>query len=240
VRRLEFSRRFAEIADPRRRDPPLDARNSSQPGAAFTVRQKLKIFGIIFPVILALDLATKSWALDALADNRRIELLGGLLPLSLAFNRNAAFGLGFGDDTRWFFVPVTILALILLGSLFRQADRGDVVRHTALSLVIAGAIGNLYDRVRWNRGVVDFIGPVNLVFWDFPIFNVADSAITCGAVLLAISFWNEEREAKRLRLEAGDGGDATAVSDGGQGPVAGGQGPVAGGQGPRGAVTQGE
>lgn len=196
------------------------------------MRQKLKIFGIIFPVVLALDLASKSWALDALADNRRIELLGGLLPLTLAFNRNAAFGLGFGDDTRWFFVPVTILALILLVSLFRQAERDDIVRHAALSLVVAGAIGNLYDRIRWSQGVVDFIGPVNLVFWDFPIFNVADSAITCGAVLLALSFWSEERQARRLRVAPGDGSDPAAVPDDGQGPVS--------GQGPRDAVTQGE
>jgi signal peptidase II len=58
-------------------------------------------------------------------------------------------------------------------------------------------VGNLYDRVRWNRGVVDFLGPIDLGFWDFPIFNVADMAITCGAVLLAISFWFEEQEERR-------------------------------------------
>jgi signal peptidase II len=59
-------------------------------------------------------------------------------------------------------------------------------------------VGNLYDRVRWNRGVVDFLGPIDLGFWDFPIFNVADMAITCGAVLLAISFWFEEQEERRV------------------------------------------
>ena len=45
--------------------------------------------------------------------------------------------------------------------------------------------------------MVDFIGPIDLGLWDFPIFNVADSAITCGAVLLAISFWLEERAQER-------------------------------------------
>jgi signal peptidase II len=69
-------------------------------------------------------------------------------------------------------------------------------------LVVAGAVGNLYDRLRWSRGVVDFIGPVDLGFWDFPIFNVADSAITCGAIMLALSFWQEERrERARAALQ---------------------------------------
>jgi lipoprotein signal peptidase len=61
------------------------------------------------------------------------------------------------------------------------------------------AAGNLYDRVRWERGVVDFIGPIDLGLWNFPIFNVADMAITCGAVLLAVSFWFEE-QAERARV----------------------------------------
>ena len=70
----------------------------------------------------------------------------------------------------------------------------------SISLVVSGAVGNLYDRVRWDRGVVDFIGPIDLGLWDFPIFNIADMAITCGAILLAISFWFEERD-ERLRLD---------------------------------------
>jgi signal peptidase II len=156
------------------------------------VKSKLTIFGIIFPVVLVLDFVTKRWALEALA-GRQIELFGGLLPLTLAFNKGAAFGLSIGEDSRWLFVPITFVALALMAALFRQAARDDVLRVSALSLVVAGAVGNLYDRLRWSRGVVDFIGPVDLGFWDFPIFNVADSAITCGAIMLALSFWQEER-----------------------------------------------
>ena len=99
-----------------------------------------------------------------------------------------------GEDSRWFFVPVIVIALILLGMLLVQARRNDYLRLGSLSLVLSGAVGNLYDRVRWSRGVVDFIGPVDLGFTDFPIFNVADIAISCGAILLALSFWLEERE----------------------------------------------
>lgn len=163
--------------------------------------RKVLIFGTIFPVIMVLDLVTKSWALEALGAGRRMEILGGAVPLTLAFNKGAAFGLSVGSDSRWFFVPVTFVALFLLVTLFRQAEPRDHGRHLALSLVMAGAVGNLYDRLRWSRGVVDFIGPIDLGFWDFPIFNVADMAISCGAVLLAFSFWMEERRERRAEAE---------------------------------------
>lgn len=157
------------------------------------MRRKTTILGVTLPVVLVLDLVTKRWALDALAGGVRMELMGGLVPLTLAFNKGAAFGLRIGDDSRWFFVPVTILALVLLVTLFRQAEDDDHLRIVSLALVISGALGNLYDRLRWSRGVVDFIGPVDLGFAHFPIFNVADISISCGAILLAISFWLEER-----------------------------------------------
>lgn len=169
--------------------------------------RKFSTFGLIVPAVLVLDWVTKRWALEALAGGRRIQLFDGLLPLTLAFNKGAAFGLRVSQDSRWFFVPVTILALGLLVVLMRQAAPRDSLRHISLSLVIAGALGNLYDRVRWSRGVVDFIGPVDLGFAHFPIFNVADISISCGAVLLAISFWFEER---RERL---DGGPTTGPPD---------------------------
>jgi len=156
------------------------------------VRTKLTIFGITFPVIMVLDLITKRWALSALAAQRG-ELFGGLVPLTLAFNKGAAFGLSVGDDSRWFFVPVTIAALGLLTYILRHTHPQDYLRISAISLVVSGAVGNLYDRVRWSRGVVDFLGPIDLGFYDFPIFNVADMAITCGAILLALSFWMEDR-----------------------------------------------
>lgn len=186
------------------------------------MRTKLTILGVVFPVVMVLDLITKRWALEALAAGRQLETLGGLVPLTLAYNKGAAFGISVGDDSRWLFVPVTFVALALLGVLFRQARESDVLRHFSLALVISGAVGNLYDRVRWSRGVVDFIGPINLGFWDFPIFNVADISISCGAILLAISFWMEERQEARTARARGDASpdpaDAAVREGGGAGP----------------------
>ena len=174
------------------------------------MREKLAVFATITPSVLVLDLISKSWALDTLGGGNRTEIFGGFVPLTLAYNRGAAFGISLGDDSRWFFIPITILALILLLVLLKQAARRDWLRLVSISMVVAGALGNLYDRVRWDRGVVDFIGPIDLGIMDWPIFNVADMSITCGAVLLAISFWEEER---RERAEAVDReeGEPTAI-----------------------------
>lgn len=155
------------------------------------MRSKLLFPALILPVVLITDLITKRWALVALDGGVQGELLGGLVPLTLAFNKGAAFGIRIGDDSRWFFIPVTLVALTLLTFLYRQASNRDMLRLLSISLVVSGALGNLWDRVRWDRGVVDFIGPVDLGLWDFPIFNVADMAITTGACLLALTMWKD-------------------------------------------------
>jgi len=178
------------------------------------VKKKVLLLGTIVGVLLVLDIWTKQWALATLGDGTRLELFGGLLPLTLAFNRGAAFGISIGDDPRWFFIPVTILAVGLLGVLYAQAEKSDDLRLVSLALVMSGALGNLIDRVRWDRGVIDFLGPVDLGFMHWPIFNVADMAISCGAVLLAVSFWMEEQRLARADPEgesgAGDPSDAAS------------------------------
>lgn len=192
------------VTFPRRSTTPI--RESAEP-----VKEKITVFSAILPTVLVLDFITKRWALTALDAGTRLEVLGGWVPLTLAFNRGAAFGISVGDDSRWFFIPITILALGLLLVLLRQAERRDWLRLVSISMVVAGALGNLYDRVRWNRGVVDFIGPIDLGFMDWPIFNVADMSITCGAVLLAISFWQEEQR-ERAAAAVMEEGESTATS----------------------------
>lgn len=168
------------------------------------MKRKLTILATVLPAVLALDVWTKRWALDALGGGRQIDLFSGLVPLTLAYNRGAAFGISIGNDPRWFFVPVTALAMVLLALLFVQAHERDHVRTISLALVLSGAFGNLIDRLRWERGVVDFIGPIDLGFMNWPIFNVADMAISCGAVLLAISFWSEQRAHQAAAQEGED------------------------------------
>lgn len=164
--------------------------------------RKLAIFGACVPLIVAADVATKRWALAALAGAPRPDFLGGRVPLNLVFNRGMAFGITIGDDPRWFFIVVSVVAVGLMLGLAAKAEARDYPRTVALALVVSGAVGNLADRVRWDRGVVDFIGPVDLGFMHWPVFNVADMAISTGAVLLALSFWAEDR---RIKKRARDG-----------------------------------
>ena len=84
------------------------------------MKAKITMFSIILPVILVLDRVTKLWAERSLQGNR-IDLLDGLVPLTLAHNRGAAFGIELGSNPRLFFIPITILALVLLGALLVQA-----------------------------------------------------------------------------------------------------------------------
>ena len=177
------------------------------------MKRKLGFLGTVLPMILLADILTKRWAESALQDAPRPDFLGGYVPLTLMHNRGAAFGISIGDDPRWVFIPVVFIALGLMVAFLVRAHERDHLRLSALALVIAGALGNLIDRVRWDKGVVDFIGPIDLGFTHWPIFNVADMAISCGAVLLALSFWQEERALKRAKGEAAPDGPAEKMPD---------------------------
>lgn len=148
-------------------------------------------FGVAVSVVLA-DAFTKILAVDRLMPSRMPrEVLGETLRLTLVFNPGAAFGLHVGPYSRWIFTALSLGALVLLWELYRTTRAGDFVRTLALSLVCGGAIGNLVDRLKSGRGVVDFIDVgVGAVRW--PTFNVADMAVSCGAVLLAIVLWKED------------------------------------------------
>jgi signal peptidase II len=160
------------------------------------MNQKVVTAGWLLSGILIVDVLTKKWALDALSHGLTLHAFGGFLPLTLTYNRGVAFGLDVGGF-RWLIITGSVLVMCALGVLLSQARAQDQGRVAAIAAVMAGALGNLIDRVRWERGVVDFIGPFNLGFAQFPIFNVADMAITVGAAALALSLWLEEREVDR-------------------------------------------
>ena len=86
-----------------------------------------------------------------------------------------------------------MVALVELGAMYWTTPAHDRVRLTAISLVCAGAVGNLVDRIRSHRGVVDFLD-IGIGDLRWPVFNVADIAVTTGAVFLALSLWREERQ----------------------------------------------
>jgi signal peptidase II len=151
--------------------------------------------GIVAP-IFATDQITKLIAVDALAPAYMPHpVLGEGLRLTLVYNPGAAFGLHVGEYSRWIFLVLTVAAMGLLWQLWRETAHGDLRRVVAIALVSAGALGNLVDRVRSARGVVDFID-VGVGTLRWPTFNVADMAVSCGAILLAWVLWHEKPAVK--------------------------------------------
>jgi signal peptidase II len=131
--------------------------------------------------IVVLDQITKVWVVAALSDGP-LSIVGDDIELRITRNSGGAFSL-FTNATVLLAVVAIVLSFVLVRAVRRAQDRLSVL---ALSLVLGGALGNLTDRITRSPGflrgeVVDFVR----VGW-FPSFNVADSAITIGAILLIL------------------------------------------------------
>jgi signal peptidase II len=155
-------------------------------------------FWAIVIVVTAFDFATKAWAVEALSP-RHVphQIIGDVVRFTLAYNPGAAFGMHLGPASRWIFAALSIVIVAVL--LRATADLTRISRLAAVGvpIVIGGAIGNLLDRIRQRDGVVDFIdiGFGDTRFWTF---NVADSAVTVGAVCLVLALWQQERRQQAL------------------------------------------
>jgi signal peptidase II len=147
---------------------------------------KARAFWLLLAVLVLADCGTNRLAVEHLSPPYvPHEVMGDWLRLTLAYNRGAAMGLFLGTYSRIALAAIALVALAVLGTLYRRSPAGDAWRAAALALVAGGALGNLIDRVRSPRGVVDFIdvGIGDVRFWTF---NMADIGITCGALLLAL------------------------------------------------------
>jgi signal peptidase II len=157
-----------------------------------------RLFWATATAIVVSDFVTKLLAEGLLARRLPLSVIGEWVQLRLVYNEGAAFGLDLGEYSRWIFFSLAILALIVLGSMVRSTRPGDRFRLVALALVCGGAAGNLIDRIRSAQGVVDFVD-IGVGAWRWPTFNVADSAITVGAIALALSLWQEGREQQQAK-----------------------------------------
>lgn len=140
---------------------------------------------LLSALVIALDQLSKWWALTALQPaGVPHHVIPGLLNWTLAFNRGAAFSfLASGDGwQRWFFVALALVICAALAVWLAHTSRRDWRNALPLALIIGGALGNVIDRLHAAQ-VTDFI-QVYFRDWSYPVFNLADSAITVGAVLL--------------------------------------------------------
>jgi len=145
--------------------------------------------------VLILDQISKFWVLEVfrLPERGSVELLP-VLSLSMVWNRGVSFGLFQSDDAgRWLLAAFSLIVAAALALWARKADRP--ILAAALGLVIGGAVGNLIDRVRFGA-VADFIDVSGLGVFPW-VFNVADSAITVGVILLLLDSLKPPRRAGR-------------------------------------------
>ncbi len=181
--------------------------NRSSPRLAWSHRPAVLLFIVTMLVVLAADLLLKYWAFANVAgapvviteqtlrdpvgfwrDHAHvpIELVPKLLSLHLMTNLGAVFGLGAGG--RWFFIVVSLAAVVAIPLFFTRTESHQKVLHLALALIMGGALGNLYDRVVY--------GCVRDMLWLFPdwglwpwIFNLADAALMMGVGLVLVYTW---------------------------------------------------
>ena len=146
--------------------------------------QRSNRFWTIFLTIVLIDVATKRFAVAELSPPYvPHDAIGDLLRFTLAFNPGGAMSLSLGPSSRWWFTLLSIATLVVLAYVYRQTSPNDRVQIASIALICGGAVGNLLDRVRSSRGVVDFIdiGVGTHRFWTF---NIADMAVTIGTATL--------------------------------------------------------
>jgi len=150
---------------------------------------------IISAVLIGIDQLTKFLVSQNIAPAgggmpNTIHLIDGFL--SITYIENTGMALGLLENQRWIFIPLTIVGMLVLAVFLFRYKKHNFWSYSAITLLIAGGIGNLIDRV--VRGyVVDFIS-----FSFFPyVFNFADCCVTVGAVMLILAVIFSERQKKR-------------------------------------------
>jgi signal peptidase II len=151
-------------------------------------------FWPVFVTLVIADCSTKRLAETYLApEHTPHEVLGSVVRLTLTHNPGAAMSMSLGSYSR---VGLSALALVMIAFLFqlyRATPAADRRRAAALALLVGGAAGNLLNRLTSPRGVVDFID-IGLPVWRFWTFNIADTGITLGALLLLWTLWQQRSE----------------------------------------------
>ena len=180
------------------------------------MRRSLLPLAALAVVVVALDRWTKHWASTTLPFSQPVQVAGDYLRLTYTRNSGVAFGLGQGTGFPYYIF--SLVAIIAIVWMFLRGREGlDPVRRVSLALILGGAVGNLVDRVTSGE-VVDFI-EVGIPTWHWPIFNVADSAVTVGVLLFALTWARGgepagARDAKGEPAAGAAGGDEPARPEG--------------------------
>ncbi len=157
--------------------------------------KKTVFFLAMAALVLLLDQLTKAWIISTLRIHESFAVIGGFFNITHVRNPGAAFGFLAGASPAFryvFFLAVTVAAIVLILHYLRTTRIEDLSLVFSLALILAGAVGNLIDRVRFGE-VVDFLD-VYVGAYHWPAFNVADAAITTGAAILMAILLRKRKE----------------------------------------------
>jgi len=165
------------------------------------------LFFFMSAAVLLCDQLSKHWAATTLngpyGPTRELKVIKNLL--SFAYTQNWGIALGLLGDgglpTKWILVAVSSVAVIFVTGYLLRASKNDKLLMTALSLLLAGILGNLLDRLLHGY-VIDFI-TFHHNEWTFPVFNLADTAISIGAGLMAIDLFRSKHSEYADHHQAG-------------------------------------
>jgi signal peptidase II len=140
--------------------------------------------------VIVVDQLSKLWIDNSMMLHERLPLIDGFFDLTLAYNPGAAFSFlaDAGGWQRWFFTILSTVVTLILVVWLKRLPTHEKINAIALALIIGGAVGNLIDRIAYGH-VIDFL----LVYyqqWSWPAFNVADSAISVGVVLMLLALFH--------------------------------------------------
>ena len=159
------------------------------------MNKKVLLLGVTIGLILLLDQITKFYVDSSMRLHDSIPVIQGLFSITYVRNPGAAFGFLADASPLFrsiFFVAVTVLAIILVMHYIWKSRAEEPFMTFALALILSGAFGNLIDRIRFGE-VIDFLD-VYISTTHWPAFNVADSAISVGAIILFIELTRRGRE----------------------------------------------
>jgi signal peptidase II len=151
----------------------------------------------IAALVVGLDRASKLWIISHIQPGYAIVIIPRVFRLTHVLNTGAAFSMFEGSTSpnlvRNLLIGFSVVAVIVVLVLIWKMGRGLSLTSVALALILGGAVGNLYDRIRFAY-VVDFL-EVHIIHYHWPDFNVADSAIVVGACLLLLEMLRPQRSA---------------------------------------------
>ena len=153
----------------------------------------LRAFAWLSLAVIVVDQLSKAWIRSCIPLGTEREIIPGWLSFSHILNHGAAWGMLSGQ--RWFLIAITLFVMSVVSQLARDFAPHSAMARLGLGLILGGAIGNLIDRI-WAGAVTDFIDMQTPIEWirNFPIFNIADSALTVGVTVLLIEFLWHRRE----------------------------------------------